>query len=333
MIKGANAPFFCVKSFYKQQHVESIQKICIFARNQAVMKYLDPKNDLTFRKIFGQRPHLLISFLNSMLPLEEGRLIEHIEYTDIEMLPELPGFKRSIVDVNCTDNQGRMFIVEMQMYWTSSFKQRMLFNAGRAYVRQLKEGGKYRSLMPVYGLSLVDDIMHKEEEFKSTYYHHYRMVHEQDSSKWIEGIELIFVELPKFKAQNYTDKRMQTLWLRFLTEINEETDEVSADLLKESAIKEALECVHKDAFSPEELVYYDKYWDIIRVDKAAIEELSEQNKALLKEKEEAHQREEEALQRELATKYTLAKKMVQYGESIEHIIKETRLTAEQIKAL
>ena len=36
------------------------------------MRYLDPKNDLTFRKVFGQHPHLLRSFLNALLPLEEG---------------------------------------------------------------------------------------------------------------------------------------------------------------------------------------------------------------------------------------------------------------------
>ena len=27
--------------------------------------YLDPKHDLVFKKIFGERPHLLISFLNA----------------------------------------------------------------------------------------------------------------------------------------------------------------------------------------------------------------------------------------------------------------------------
>lgn len=243
-------------------------------------KYLDPKNDLTFRKIFGEHPHLLISFLNSMLPLEPGQVIESVVYTNNEIIPELPGFKRSIVDVNCTDNHGRMFIVEMQMYWTSSFKQRMLFNAGKAYVRQLKHGGKYRTLRPVYGLSLVDDIFHREEELKDTFYHHYRMAHADDNSKQIEGIELIFIELPKFQARNYNDKRMQTLWLRFLTEINEETENVEEDLMEESLIREALECVSKDAFTVGELEHYDKYWDAIRVEKAAIEELSEKNAAL-----------------------------------------------------
>lgn len=59
-----------------------------------------------------------------MLPLEEGQLIEHVEYLEPELIPELPSLKRSIVDVHCTDNLGRYFIVEMQMYWTSAFKKR-----------------------------------------------------------------------------------------------------------------------------------------------------------------------------------------------------------------
>lgn len=51
--------------------------------------------------------------------------------------------------------------------------------------------------------------------------HYYRMVHEENSGKVIDGLQLIFVELPKFAAHNYTEKKMQVLWLRYLTEIDE----------------------------------------------------------------------------------------------------------------
>lgn len=135
--------------------------------------------------------------------------------------------------------------MEMQMYRTSAFKQRMLFNTGKAYVRQLRGGGKYRELKPVYGLSLVDDIFHTSPEMKDTYYHHYRMVHKQSNNEQIEGLELIFIELPKFQSKNFTDKKLQTLWLRFLTGINENTIHVPEDFLSETSIKEAIECVEK----------------------------------------------------------------------------------------
>ena len=35
------------------------------------MKYLDPRADLTFKKVFGEHPDLMISFLNAMLPLKD----------------------------------------------------------------------------------------------------------------------------------------------------------------------------------------------------------------------------------------------------------------------
>ena len=38
-------------------------------------KYLDPKADLTFKLIF-EHEELLISLLNALLPLDEGKQIE-----------------------------------------------------------------------------------------------------------------------------------------------------------------------------------------------------------------------------------------------------------------
>ena len=62
------------------------------------MKYLDPKNDSTFKKVFGQHPLLLKSFLNALLPLPEGVHIESLEYLPSELVPEIPILKHSIVD-------------------------------------------------------------------------------------------------------------------------------------------------------------------------------------------------------------------------------------------
>ena len=42
------------------------------------MKYLDPKADLTFKKIFGNHPKRLISLLNALLPLSEEEQIHEI---------------------------------------------------------------------------------------------------------------------------------------------------------------------------------------------------------------------------------------------------------------
>src|ERR1700733_1845912 len=84
-------------------------------------RYLDPKSDIVFKKIFGQHPHLLKSFLNAVLPLPEDGLIESIHYLPSEQVPPIPAFKYTVVDVRCTDRQDRTFIVEMQIQWTTGF--------------------------------------------------------------------------------------------------------------------------------------------------------------------------------------------------------------------
>jgi predicted transposase/invertase (TIGR01784 family) len=98
-------------------------------------RYLDPKNDFVFKRIFGEHKDLLMSFLNALMPLDPGQEIEDVEYLHPEIVPENPAKKLSIVDVRCIDNYGRQFIVEMQVLWTDSFYSRMVFNASKAYVR------------------------------------------------------------------------------------------------------------------------------------------------------------------------------------------------------
>ena len=110
------------------------------------MKYLDPKADLTFKKIFGNHPKRLISLLNALLPLSEEEQIHEIKYLPTELVPQLEGGKNTIVDVLCTDVRGRKFCVEMQMEWSDAFQQRVLFNASKLYVSQAKKGGKYSEL-------------------------------------------------------------------------------------------------------------------------------------------------------------------------------------------
>ncbi|MBD8982535.1 MAG: Rpn family recombination-promoting nuclease/putative transposase, partial [Bacteroides cellulosilyticus] len=112
------------------------------------MKYLNPRADLTFKRVFGEHPDLVMSLLNALLPLAANQEITDIEYLPSEMVPENPLRKNSIVDVRCKDKQGRQFLVEMQMIWSPEFTQRVLFNASKAYVRQINTGEEYELLQP-----------------------------------------------------------------------------------------------------------------------------------------------------------------------------------------
>ena len=281
-------------------------------------KYLDPKADLTFKKIFGEHKNLVISLLNALLPFSEEQKITEIEYLPAELTPDNPMRKNSIVDVRCKATDGRQFIVEMQMEWTTAFKQRVLFNASKAYVRQLKNSKKYHLLQPVYSLSLVNDVFENDIE---DFYHYYRLVHEEHTEKVIDGLHLVFVELPKFKSHTISEKKMQVLWLRFLTEIGEDTKEVPEELIENAEVKQAIEIVEESAYTDEELAQYDKFWDAIRVEQAFVDEAEiRYGKGIEKGAKDA--------------KLDTARKLKAMNVmTIEQIAEATGLTAEKISSL
>lgn len=231
-------------------------------------KYLDPKADLTFKKVFGEHRDLVVSFLNAMLPFDspEEEIKEVLEYLDPELVPRNPLKKYSVVDLRCRDARGRQFVVEMQMMWTSAFKQRVLFNASKAYVSQLETGDEYELLQPVYSLNIVNDTYCDSK----SYYHDYRIVAIEETDEVIEGLRFIFIELPKFTPQTYSGKKMQVLWLRYLTEINAKTREAPKDLMAVPVIRKAVKQLEESAFTDQQLLMYDKFWDMVSTSRTLI---------------------------------------------------------------
>ena len=306
-------------------------------------KYLDPKADLTFKKVFGEHKNLMISFLNALLPLDKGKQVESIEYLPPEMVPDNPDKKNSIVDVRCEETGGRKFIVEMQLNWTTAFKERVLFNAAKAYVRQIDRSEKYKLLQPVYSLNLVNKIFEPDTE---NCYHHYSMVHSLDTKKQIDGLHLVFVELPKFKPQSFAGKKTAVLWLKFLTEIDEKTRAAPQELLDNPEVAQALEIMEVAAYSDAELAAYDGYWDAVRIEATIMGELNDARADLLdaqaKVVEATAARDALATERDAANARADAatEKLCQTARNLkamnlttEQIAAATGLTAEEIAAL
>ena len=224
-------------------------------------KYLNPKADLIFKLVFGEHEDLMMSLLNALLPLDSDGQITSLEYVTPEMVPENPSKKNSIVDVRCTDQKGRQFIVEMQMHWNEGFKQRVIFNASKAVVKQLKKGEDYTLIQPVYSLNFINEGMFQPDT--DEFYHDFAIVNVEHSDRIIEGLRFVFVELPKFKPQNIAEKKMAVLWLRFLTEISEATEEAPVELLENEETRKALSIVEKSAMSEGQLYAYEQFWDAV----------------------------------------------------------------------
>ena len=232
-------------------------------------KYLNPKADVTFKRIFGEHEELVMSLLNALLPLDEGKRIEHVEYLPAELVPENPLKKNSVVDVRCRETGGRHFIVEMQMNWNNEFKRRVILNASKAVVKQLNKGEDYTLLQPVWALNLINDVGF--DAGPDEFYHDYAIVNVNHTDRHIEGLRFVFVELPKFKPQTIKEKKMAVLWLKFLTEIDESTEEVDAELLENPDTAQALQILEKSAYDDSQLYAYEYFWDAVVNERVAIE--------------------------------------------------------------
>ena len=103
------------------------------------MKYLDPKADLTFKKIFGNHPDRLKNLLNTLQSLNEDELIQQQQYLPTTEELEISGF---------TDAELRAY----DKFWDSVSVERTLLDdryqkgkeEGRAEGRA--EGMSQRSL-------------------------------------------------------------------------------------------------------------------------------------------------------------------------------------------
>ena len=322
------------------------------------MKYLDPKADLTFYKVFGEHPELVKSLLNALLPFKsEEEEITSVAYLTLGIMPKTPLQKYRVLAVRCEDAKGGQFIVEIQIIWSKEFMQRVFFIDSKAYVNYPSLSEDYSLLKPVYSLNLVNEVFEPELD---DYYHYYHLVHEEHTDKVIDGLHLVFVELPKFTPHTFTEKKMQVLWLRYLTEIDEKTKTVPAELLANPEIAKAVSEIEESAYTEEELLGYDDFWDAVSVEKTLAGRLERLTKAnddakeklkvtssqleatssqlettssQLKEAEEQRKEAEEQLKRANEERMQSAKKLLQAGVSADIVASTLNLSKNELERL
>jgi predicted transposase/invertase (TIGR01784 family) len=163
-------------------------------------KYLDPKNDVAFRKIFGSEKNkdILIHFLNDMAMFKDKPLIKSIDFLKTIQDPEIAAKKTSIVDILCKDAKGRQYIVEMQVAPEEGFTQRAQYYAAKAYINQADVGHKYENLREVVFLAITQFKMFPHRKnFKSDHIILEKETHDHD----LTHLAFSFLELPKFKKK------------------------------------------------------------------------------------------------------------------------------------
>ena len=166
-----------------------------------ITRYLDPKNDVAFLRIFGQDKNsdILIHFINDVLRLDNP--IEDIEILHPTQNPDIAYKKQSIVDVLCKDSVGDQYIVELQVYPYPGFEKKAIFYASRTYCRQKEKDQNnmrdYANLKDVYFIAITND-----PEDKQAYLSNQRILDEESGTHDLKGLNFVFIELSKFPKTN-----------------------------------------------------------------------------------------------------------------------------------
>jgi len=223
--------------------------------------FADPKTDFVFKRIFGTTEHksLLIALLNHMLELEGTRRILDLQHLSGDQHVAIPELKLSIVDVKCTDASGRHFVVEMQVLKVEGFEKRVVYNASKAYVMQLRNADEYPTLCDVVGVTICNFNLWKERDnsgkYKVPMLSRWRMQEQHSGVRGLSQVQYAFLELPKYAAggepQTLVDR-----WAYFFREAKNLN--VIPPALSEGPFRDALEVARMATFSPEEWEAYER---------------------------------------------------------------------------
>lgn len=285
-------------------------------------KYLDPKNDVAFRKIFGTEKNkdILIHFLNDMAMFKENPCIVDISFLKTIQDPEIAAKKTSVVDILCKDSKGRQYIVEMQVAHEKGFAQRAQYYAAKAYINQADVGHKYHNLREVVFLAITQFKMFPHRKhFKSDHIILEKETHDHD----LKHLAFSFLELPKFKKKIEDLESITDKWMYFFKHA-EETSE--ADLVKiigkDSIIERAYSELNRFTWTEEELLTYEQAEKYEKDFLASLEQKFDEGIAKGREEE---------YRKNLEEKRNMAKMMFQGGVDIRLISKIMGLHIEDLK--
>ena len=107
------------------------------------MKYLDPKADLTFKKIFGNHPNRMRNLLNALQSLNEDELIQQEQYLPTTEELEISGFTDA--ELRAYDKFWDAVSVEKTLQY-DSYQQGMEKGMEKGRAEGKEEGMNQRSL-------------------------------------------------------------------------------------------------------------------------------------------------------------------------------------------
>lgn len=268
-------------------------------------RYLDPTNDVAFKKLFSNKDRL-IDLLNSILKLSEGSRIKELDYIPQEQMPLFLDGKRSIFDLKVKDEAGRWYIIEMQRKMERDYINRVQFYGSYSYVNQIEQGVSHKDLLPVVVISIIGQKVF-DDELPCINYH---CLKETNTNKqYLFSLMYVFVELGKFdsnKIENDIDQ-----WLHLLKCAHNEQEPPKE--IKNSSVLSAYEDLEQYRWNASEHDAYIRAKLAMEAEEISLEKSYDDGKT--------------------DGKLEIAKQMLLDGEPIDKIMKFTKLSREQILSI
>lgn len=217
------------------------------------MQFADIKNDIAFRKIFGNenKTEILISFLNAVLKLEGNKKITWVEILNPYQLPIVLGAKSTILDVKAKDKVGNEYIVEMQVTDKIGFAKRVVYYSAKSYSAQLDVGENYYKLKPIIFIG----ILNFEFLDGKNYLSRHLILDAETKEHKLKDLDFNFIELPKF---NKTEQELENLvekWVYFIK--NAENLTVIPAGLEDEGLQSAYTEANRHNWKKEDLEAYE----------------------------------------------------------------------------
>ena len=211
---------------------------------EMITKYLDPTNDVAFKKVFEDKTRLM-SFLNSILKLDGIKKIIDLEYISPETLPDFGIGKRALFDLKVRDASGSIYVVEMQNRKQDSFLKRVQFYSSYAYTSQVQQGMDHGNLMPVILIAIVRNKIFPDNVPCVSYH---KILETNTGQNFLYDVSYVFIELEKFNKQENELSSIEDEWLFFFADSQQITDLPQA--IHDSAVLDAFKTIEFFNFTP-----------------------------------------------------------------------------------
>ena len=217
-------------------------------------RFINPFTDVGFKIIFGQefsKPRLL-DFLNTLL--EGERVITNLTFLDKEQEAMFDGDRSPIYDILCETDSKEKIIVEMQNREHPNFKERMLYYASEAIVRQGERGTAWNyDIKAVYMVAFTNFVL---TGYSDRLRIDVGLTDLQRGGLFSDKLRLIYLQMPCFTKEMEECENHFERWIYILK--NMEILERMPWAAQNAVFRRLAEVAEVSALSKEERIKYDR---------------------------------------------------------------------------